>query len=68
MGAEQLPVLMTGAYQIARERQQHLRNEARDERLARLGRKPRSSSRTRARELSMVARTARVGATGGTNR
>ena len=59
---------LAGWDQIVRDRLESLRAEARDERLARPGRAPRSSSRTWVKGMSVVVRLAGVGATGGTER
>lgn len=62
-----MPASLVGRDLIVRERQERLRAEARDERLARAARKPRSSPRTWSKGFSMVARTPGVGAVEGTD-
>jgi hypothetical protein len=67
MNAEQLPAALAGTYQVVRDRQERLRAEARDERLARAARAPRPPSRGWANRMSFVVRTLGIGTTGGTD-
>jgi hypothetical protein len=59
---------LAGREQIVRERQERLRAEAADERLARAARAPHPLSPARVNRMHIVARALSVGATGGTNR
>ncbi len=67
MNAEQLPAVMAGTYLMARERQARLRDQASGERLARMARAARASSRRLTNGLGIVVPLAGVGPMGGTD-